>query len=174
MAGSVNKVFIIGRVGKDPEIRALGSSGARVANLSIATSETWRDKATGEKKERTEWHRVSVFADQLVGVIEKYVKKGDLLAVEGKLQTRKYEKDGRDHYTTEIVLQGFGGSLTMLSSPPGQGGNGQSDACDDRDNDADAGRDHDYERQTRAASAGNGAGKGGGFDKRIEDDAIPF
>lgn len=172
MAGSVNKAIVIGRVGKDPEIRALGSSGARVANLSIATSETWRDKATGEKKEKTEWHRVSVFADHLVGVIEKYVKKCDLLAVEGKLQTRKYEKDGRDHYTTEIVLQGFGGSLTMLSGSAGQGGNGARDAGDDHDN--DAGRDHDYERQTRAASAENGAGKGGGFDKRIEDDAIPF
>ncbi len=128
MAGSVNKVILIGNVGNDPEIRTFGNGG-KVANLSIATSETWRDKQSGERKEKTEWHRVAVFGEGLVGVIERYVKKGSKLYIEGKLQTRKWQdRDGNDKYTTEIVLQGPGTTLTMLDSRnsggSGSGGGG--------------------------------------------------
>jgi len=110
---SLNRATIIGNVGKDPEIKSM-SNGNRVANLSVATSETWKDKSTGEKKERTEWHRITVWNDGLIGIIEKYVSKGSKIMIEGQIQTRKYEKDGVDHYTTEIVLQGFGGQLILL------------------------------------------------------------
>ena len=111
MAGSVNKVILVGNVGNDPEIRTFGNGG-KVANFSLATSENWRDKQSGERKEKTEWHRVAVFNDGLVGVIERYVKKGSKLYVEGKLQTRKWtDNSGQEKYTTEIVLQGYGGTL---------------------------------------------------------------
>ena len=114
MAGSVNKVILVGNVGNDPEIRTFGNGG-KVANFSLATSENWRDKQSGERKEKTEWHRVAVFNDGLVGVIERYVKKGSKLYIEGKLQTRKWtDNSGQEKYTTEIVLQGYGGTLTML------------------------------------------------------------
>ena len=113
MAGSVNKVIIVGALGKDPEIRTL-NNGDRVANLSVATSESWRDKASGEKKEKVEWHRVTVFNDNLTKVCENYLKKGSPVYLEGKLQTRKYEQNGVEKYTTEIVLDRFGGVLTML------------------------------------------------------------
>lgn len=118
MAGSLNKVQLIGCLGKDPETRTF-ANGGRVANFSIATSESWKDKATGEKKERTEWHRISVLNEGLVGVVEKYLRKGSLVYIEGQLQTRKYEKDGVDHYTTEIVLRNYGGTLTMLGGKKG-------------------------------------------------------
>lgn len=111
--GSVNKVTLLGNVGKDPDIRTL-NNGNRVASFSIATSETWRDKASGERKEKTDWHNVVVFNDGLVKVIENYVRKGSKLYVEGALKTRKYEKDGRDVYATEVVLQQYGGSLVLL------------------------------------------------------------
>ena len=121
MAGSVNKVILIGNVGNDPETRSF-NNGGKVANFSLATSESWRDKQSGEKKEKTEWHRVSVFSEGLVGVIERYVKKGSKLYIEGKLQTRKWtDKDGNEKYTTEVVLNGFGSSLTLLDSAGGQG-----------------------------------------------------
>lgn len=124
MAGSVNKVILIGNVGKDPEIRTFGNGG-KVANFSIATSESWKDKNSGERKEKTDWHNIAVFNDGLVGVIERYVKKGSKLYIEGKLQTRKWQdRDGNDKYTTEVVLQGYGGTLTMLDSRDGQGGGG--------------------------------------------------
>lgn len=113
MAGSVNKVILIGNLGRDPEIRSL-NSGDRVANLRIATSESWRDKSSGERKEKTEWHRVTVFNENIVKVCESYLKKGSTVYIEGQLQTRKYEKNGVDHYATEIVLQRFNGVLTML------------------------------------------------------------
>ena len=109
MAGSVNKVILVGNIGRDPEIRST-QDGMRIANLSLATSETWRDKSSGERKEKTEWHRVAVFNDRLVDVIEKYVKKGAKLYIEGQLQTRKWtDKDGQDRYTTEVVLGRFNG-----------------------------------------------------------------
>jgi single-strand DNA-binding protein len=114
MAGSVNKVILIGNVGKEPEMRTT-QDGRKIAGLSIATSESWKDKHTGERKERTEWHRVSIYSENLVGLIEKYVKKGQKLYIEGKLQTSKYQKDGVDTYSTEVVIQGYNGVLTMLS-----------------------------------------------------------
>jgi len=124
MAGSVNKVILVGNLGNDPEIRTFGNGG-KVANFSIATSESWRDKQSGEKREKTEWHRIAVFGEGLVGVIERYVKKGSKLYIEGKLQTRKWQdRDGNDKYTTEVVLQGPGTTLTMLDSAGGQGGGG--------------------------------------------------
>ena len=126
MAGSVNKVILVGNLGNDPEIRTFGNGG-KVANFSLATSENWRDKQSGERREKTEWHRVAVFGEGLVGVIERYVKKGSKLYIEGKLQTRKWQdRDGNDKYTTEVVLQGPGTTLTMLDSAGGQGGGGRS------------------------------------------------
>lgn len=119
MAGSINKVILVGNVGNDPEIRTFGNGG-KVANLSIATSESWKDKQSGEKREKTEWHRVAIFQEGLVGIVERYVKKGTKLYIEGKLQTRKWQdRDGNDKYTTEIVLQGYGGNLTLLDSAGG-------------------------------------------------------
>ncbi len=123
MAGSVNKVILVGNLGKDPEVRRM-TSGDPVVTLSIATSETWRDKASGEKKEKTEWHRVVIFNKNLADVAEKYLKKGAKVYVEGQLQTRKWtDKDGAEKYSTEVVLQNFRGELTMLDSR-GAGGEG--------------------------------------------------
>jgi single-strand DNA-binding protein len=127
MAGSVNKVILVGNLGKDPEIRTL-NSGDKVANLSIATSETWRDKATGERKEKTEWHRVVIFNENLVKVAENYLKKGQTVYIEGQLATRKYEQNGVEKYSTEIVLQRFRGELTMLG---GRGDGGGASSGDD-------------------------------------------
>ncbi|WP_207478559.1 single-stranded DNA-binding protein [Arenibaculum pallidiluteum] len=123
MAG-VNKVILVGNLGKDPEIRNL-QNGGRVANFSLATSETWKDKATGERKERTEWHRVVVFNENLVGVIERFVKKGSKLYVEGQIETRKYtDNSGQERYTTEIVLRPYRGEITLLDSAGGGAGAG--------------------------------------------------
>jgi len=155
MAGSVNKVILIGNLGKDPEVKAL-QNGGKVANFSIATSETWKDKATGEKKEKTEWHRVVVWNEGLIGIIEKYIKKGDKVYVEGQLQTRKWDKDGVDHYSTEVVLSGFNGSITMLSNARGGGGGDQEGG--------DAG----------GGSAPRRAVAGGGGRNNDMDDDIPF
>jgi len=124
MAGSVNKVILVGNLGKDPEVRRL-TSGDPVVNLSIATSETWRDKASGERKEKTEWHRVVIFNKNLAEVAEKYLKKGAKVYVEGQLQTRKWtDKDGAEKYSTEVVLQNFRGELTMLDGRNGGEGGG--------------------------------------------------
>jgi single-strand DNA-binding protein len=121
MAGSVNKVILIGNLGRDPEIRSLGS-GDRVASFSIATSETWRDRTTGERREKTEWHRISIFNDNLVKVAENYLKKGSKVYIEGALQTRKFtDASGAERQATEIVLQKFRGELTMLDGR-GEGG----------------------------------------------------
>jgi single-strand DNA-binding protein len=121
MAGSINKVILVGNLGADPEIRTL-NSGDRVANLRLATSETWRDRSSGERKERTEWHRVVIFNDNLVKVAESYLKKGSKVYVEGALQTRKWtDQSGQEKYSTEVVLQKFRGELTMLDGR-GEGG----------------------------------------------------
>ena len=159
MAGSVNKVILVGNVGRDPEIRST-QDGTRVANLSLATSENWRDKNTGERKERTEWHRVVIFNERLVDVVEKYVKKGSKLYLEGALQTRKWtDNTGAEKYTTEVVLQRFRGELTMLDSRGGGGGM-SGGAPDD---------------QGSGSGSGGGMGgsrpSGGGGDL---DDEIPF
>jgi single-strand DNA-binding protein len=122
MAGSVNKVILVGNLGKDPEIRR-SQDGKAIGSFSIATSETWRDKATGERKEKTEWHRIVCFHDGLNKVVEQYLKKGAKVYVEGQLQTRKWtDKDGIEKYTTEVVLQGFNATLTMLDGKTGQSG----------------------------------------------------
>lgn len=119
MAGAVNKVILVGNVGADPEIRRT-QSGSPIANLRIATSDTWRDRNSGERKEKTEWHTVVVFSEGLCKVIEQYVKKGSKVYVEGSLQTRKWaDQQGNDRYSTEVVLQAFGGTLTLLDSPSG-------------------------------------------------------
>jgi len=120
MAGSVNKVIIVGNLGKDPEIRTM-NSGERVANLSVATSESWKDKTSGERKEKTEWHRVVIFNENIVKVAENYLKKGSTVYIEGSLTTRKYEQNGVEKYTTEVVLQKFRGELTMLGGKPRDG-----------------------------------------------------
>ena len=125
MAGSVNKVILIGNLGADPEVRTF-QNGGKVCNLRIATSETWRDKASGERKEKTEWHRVSVFSEGLVRVCEQYLKKGSKVYIEGALTTRKWQDQatGQDRYQTEVVLQGFGSTLTMLDGRSGGQGGG--------------------------------------------------
>ena len=124
MAGSVNKVILVGNLGRDPEIRST-QDGTRIANLSVATSETWRDKASGERKEKTEWHRVVIFNKNLADVAEKYLRKGAKVYLEGALQTRKWtDKDGAEKYSTEVVLQNFNGTLVMLDSRGGGGEGG--------------------------------------------------
>jgi len=178
MAGSVNKVILVGNVGKDPEIRRT-QDGRPIANLSLATSESWRDKNTGEKKEKTEWHRVVVFNENLCKVIESYVKKGAKLYIEGALQTRKWtDKDGVEKYSTEVILQGFNGNMTMLDSRQGAGAGGGMH----EDGQASYGApDGGYGSSSGASSGGYGepkhAAKSGGavknFDKPL-DDEIPF
>jgi single-strand DNA-binding protein len=157
MAGSVNKVILIGNVGRDPEIRST-NDGTRIANFTLATSENWRDKASGERRERTEWHRVVIFNERLTEVVEKYVKKGAKLYIEGALQTRKWtDKEGQERYTTEVVLQRFRGELTMLDS---RGGGGGGDYAEEEPAGAGGG-----------SSRGGGSRGGGGGDL---DDEIPF
>jgi single-strand DNA-binding protein len=124
MAGSLNKVMLIGNLGADPEIRSF-QNGGKVANLRIATSETWKDRNTGERQERTEWHTVAIFSEGLVSVVERFLKKGSKVYIEGKLQTRKWQdQNGQDRYSTEVVLRGFDGTLTMLDGAQGGGGGG--------------------------------------------------
>ena len=159
MAGSVNKVILVGNLGRDPEIRTL-NSGDRVANLRIATSEQWRDKATGERKERTEWHQVVIFNENLVKVAENYLKKGSTVYIEGALQTRKYEQNGVEKYTTEVVLQRFRGELTMLG---GRGGGAESDEAGYRSGGAEFG----------GGGRAPGAGPRESFAADLDDD-IPF
>ncbi|HEY7842060.1 MAG TPA: single-stranded DNA-binding protein [Bradyrhizobium sp.] len=127
MAGSVNKVILVGNLGKDPEIRRT-QDGRPIANLSIATSDSWRDKATGERKEKTEWHRVVIFSEPLCKIVEQYLKKGAKVYIEGALQTRKWtDQSGVEKYSTEVVLQGFNSTLTMLDGRSGGGGGGFAD-----------------------------------------------
>ncbi len=158
MAGSVNKVILVGNLGKDPEIRRT-QDGRPIANLSVATSESWRDKATGERKEKTEWHRVVIFNEGLCRVAEQYLKKGSKVYLEGQLQTRKWQdKDGNDKYSTEVVLQNFNSNLTMLDTR-GSGGASSSDASD-----SDFGSQSPAQRKPAMAGA-----------KRADmDDEIPF
>ena len=130
MAGSVNKVILIGNLGRDPEIKSM-PSGSSIANLSIATSESWRDKTSGERKEKTEWHRVVVFSEGLVRIVEQYLKKGSKVYIEGQLETRKWQdKDGNDKYSTEVVLRNFGSTLTMLDGKSEGAGAGSGGGWD--------------------------------------------
>lgn len=167
MAGSLNKVTLIGNVGADPDIRNL-TSGNAVANLSLATSESWKDKNTGEKKEVTQWHRIVVWNDGLISVIEKYVSKGSKLYIEGQLQTRKYEKDGVDHYTTEVVLTGFDAKLILLGDGNGGGSNREQNSNSDRS----SGQRGNSERGQGGGSTGR-QDQRGNFSRDV-DDEIPF
>lgn len=166
MAGSVNKVILVGNVGQDPEVRQF-QNGGQVASFSLATSENWKDKNTGERREKTEWHRISIFNEGLVRVVQQYVKKGSKLYIEGQLETRKWQdQNGQDKYTTEVVLRGYGGNLTMLDSRNSEGG----------------GRSMGYDQ---SGGGGYGGGqRGGGGPRQMEgpaqdfsqdfDDEIPF
>jgi single-strand DNA-binding protein len=167
MAGSVNKVILVGNLGKDPEIRRT-QDGRPIANLRIATSETWRDKATGERREKTEWHSVVIFNENLCKIAEQYLRKGSKVFIEGALQTRKWQgQDGQDRYSTEVVLQGFNGNLTMLDGRAGgMGEGGQADYAGDTGGSYDA-------PPARSSSPSRGGSKGGSFDKQL-DDEIPF
>lgn len=161
MAGSINKVILVGNLGKDPEIRRT-QDGRPIANLSVATSETWRDKATGERKERTEWHRVVIFNEGLAKVAEQYLKKGAKVYIEGQLQTRKWtDQSGQEKYTTEVVLQGFNSNLTMLD---GRGAGGGSFG---EDQGSDFGSSGPVSAPRRPAVAG-------GSRNSDMDDDIPF
>ena len=146
MAGSLNKVMLIGNLGADPEVRSF-QNGGKVCNLRIATSEKWKNRDTGAPEERTEWHTVAIFSEGLVNVAENYLKKGSKVFIEGQLRTRKWQdQNGNDRYSTEVVLQGFNGTLTMLDGAQGSGSGG--------------------------GQGGNGGGQGGGYDDL--DDDLPF
>ena len=166
MAGSVNKVILIGNLGKDPEVRRM-QDGRPIVNFSVATSENWRDKATGERKERTEWHRVVIFNENLAKIAEQYLKKGSKVYLEGSLQTRKWQdQSGQDKYTTEVVLQGFSAQLTMLDKAGERCGGGGGDFGSD-DSGGDFGSSGPSTREKKPALAA--AGKRGDMD-----DEIPF
>ena len=142
MAGSINKAIIVGNVGRDPEVRST-QDGREIATLTVATSESWKDKSTGERKEKTEWHRVVIFNDGLVNLVKNYVKKGSKLYIEGALHTRKWtDKDGVERYTTEIVLQGFGGGITMLDKNNSGGNNNSSESSDQPQQSSPSNSDH--------------------------------
>jgi single-strand DNA-binding protein len=163
MAGSVNKVILIGNLGADPEIRRT-QDGRPIANLRVATSESWRDKTSGERKEKTEWHRVVIFNEGLCKIVEQYLKKGSKVYLEGALQTRKWtDKEGHERYSTEVVLQGFNSQLTMLDTR--SGGGASSDSDDFGSSGPSAGSSATRERKPALA----GAGKSGDMD-----DEIPF
>ena len=168
MAGSVNKVILIGNLGRDPEVRTF-SNGDKVCNLRIATSENWKDRNTGERRERTEWHSVAIFSEGLVRVAEQYLRKGSKVYVEGKLQTRKWQdQSGQDRYSTEVVLQGFDGTLTMLDGRNegggGSYGGGQSGGYG-------GGYDSGPQGDPYGGGGSGGGAPGGGRDM---DDEIPF
>ena len=170
MAGGINKVIIVGNLGKDPEVRTF-ANGGKVCNFSVATSESWKDKQTGERKEKTEWHNISIYNEGLAGVAEKYLRKGSKVYLEGKLQTRKWQdQSGNDRYSTDVVLQGFDAKMEMLDSKPGGGGSsdgwggGQGGGSSSG---GSGGGSNDGWGQT-------GGGQGGGaFDSDLDDD-VPF
>jgi single-strand DNA-binding protein len=175
MAGSVNKVILVGNLGKDPEVRRL-NSGDPVVNFTLATSETWRDKNSGDRKEKTEWHNVVIFNDNLAKVAEQYLKKGMKVYVEGQLQTRKWQdQQGQDRYTTEIVLQKFRGELQMLDSRnSGDGGGQVSYDRGGRSGSSDFGQSGPGGDYSRGGGGGGGSGSRGGGGNRDMDDDIPF
>lgn len=194
MAGSVNKVILIGNLGADPEIKSF-QNGGKIANLRIATSEQWKDRMSGERKERTEWHSVVINGDGLVGVVERFLKKGSKVYIEGNLRTRKWQdRDGNDRYTTEVVVAGMGGSLTMLDGPSGGGSGGGSRGGDrggsDWGNTGGGGDDWGSSGGNSGGGWNQGGGSSGGgsswnqgggssgggrapFDSDLDDD-VPF
>ena len=170
MAGSVNKVIIVGNLGRDPEVRSF-QNGGKVVNLRIATSETWRDKNSGERKERTEWHSVAIFNENLARIAEQYLRKGSTVYIEGQLETRKWQdQSGQDRYTTEIVLRPYRGELTLLGGR-GEGGGGAPGGYDD-DRGYGGGSGGGY----GGGSSGGGSSGGGfgGSGRSDLDDEIPF
>jgi single-strand DNA-binding protein len=188
MAGSVNKVILVGNLGADPEVKSF-QNGGRICNLRIATSESWKDRQTGERKERTEWHQVVLQSDGLVGVAERFLRKGSKVYIEGQLRTRKWQdQNGNDRYTTEISVGGMGGVLTMLDSAPGGGGGsrggsggggwnegGRSGGGDNwgRSGGSSGGGDDWGRTSSSGGSSSGGMGGGGGFGDDLDDD-IPF
>jgi single-strand DNA-binding protein len=176
MAGSVNKVIIVGNLGADPEVKSF-QNGGRICNLRIATSEDWKDRTTGEKKEKTEWHQVVLSTDGLVGVAERYLKKGAKVYIEGQLQTRKWQDaSGNDRYTTEIRVGGFDGKLVMLDGARGGSGGGGNDGWSGGSSGggAPSGGGQGGSNWQGGPSTGSGSGFGGGdFDNDLDDD-VPF
>ena len=173
MAGSVNKVILIGNLGADPEVKSF-QNGGRIANLRIATSEQWKDKNTGERKERTEWHSVVLNSDGLVGVAERYLRKGSKVYIEGQLRTRKWQdQSGNDRYTTEISVGGMGGVLTMLDGAPGAGGQGGGSGGGNFGGGQRSGGGDFGGGQRSGGSSFGGGQPSGGFADDLDDD-IPF
>ena len=171
MAGSVNKVILIGNLGRDPEVRSF-QNGGKVCNLRIATSENWKDRNTGERREKTEWHSVAIFQEGLVRIAEQYLRKGSKVYIEGQLQTRKWQdQSGQDKYSTEVVLQGYGGTLTMLDGRDGGGVGAPSGGGSGYDNRQDGGYDSGYDS---GYSGGPAQGGGTPAPSRDLDDEIPF
>ena len=171
MAGSVYKVIIVGNLGADPEVKSF-QNGGKVCNLRIATSESWKDKNTGEKQERTEWHSVAIFSEGLAGVAERFLRKGSKVYIEGQLRTRKWQDaQGQDRYSTEVVLQGPGATLTMLDGAPGSGGGGSSGGGA-RSGGGGGSSGGGWNQGGGAGGAGAGGGAGG-FADDLDDD-IPF
>ena len=180
MAGSVNKVIIVGNLGRDPEVRTF-PAGGKVVNLNIATSETWRDKTSGERKERTEWHRVSIFNEALGKIAEQYLKKGSTVYIEGQLETRKWQdQSGADRFTTEIVLRQFRGELTLLGGRDGGSGGGGSGGGSGEDRGGYDGGNYEGGSPPGGGSGGGSGGgarggsTGGGGGRSDMDDEIPF
>ncbi|EEW59686.1 single-stranded DNA-binding protein [Epibacterium sp. DP7N7-1] len=177
MAGSLNKVMLIGNLGRDPEVRSF-QNGGKVCNLRIATSETWKDRNTGERREKTEWHSVAIFNEGLVRVAEQFLRKGSKVYIEGQLQTRKWQdQSGQDRYSTEVVLQGFGSTLTMLDGR-GEGGGGGGFGGGQGGGDYGGGGGG-YGGGGSYGGGGGGGNQGGGFggggpSQNIDDDEIPF
>jgi single-strand DNA-binding protein len=178
MSGSVNKVILVGNLGADPEVRSF-QNGGKVANIRIATSENWKDRNSGERKERTEWHNVAVFSEGLVGVVERFLRKGSKVYVEGQLRTRKWQdQSGQDRYTTEVVLQGFDAKLVMLDGPQGgTGGGARSGGSSDWGASSDSyGNDFGGGSSGSSGSPRSGGGRSSpppAFDDDLNDD-VPF
>jgi single-strand DNA-binding protein len=172
MAGSLNKVMLIGNLGADPEIRSF-PNGGKVANLRIATTETWKDRNTGERQERTEWHTVAIFSEGLVGVVERFLKKGSKVYVEGQLQTRKWQdQSGNDRYSTEVVIRGMNGTLTMLDGARGSGSGGGGNW--DQGGGSSGGSGGNWNQGGGSSGgSGGGAAAGSSFGDDLDDD-IPF
>ncbi|MES2916089.1 MAG: single-stranded DNA-binding protein [Pseudomonadota bacterium] len=171
MAGSVNKVIIVGNLGRDPEVRSFGNGG-KVVNLRIATSETWRDKQSGERKERTEWHSVAIYNEALGKIAEQYLKKGSTVYIEGQLETRKWQdQSGADRYSTEVVLRQFRGELTLLGGR--EGGSGGGGGYDDRGGYEEGGQGGGYGGGSSGGGRG-GSSSGGSGGRSDMDDEIPF
>ena len=168
MAGSLNKVMLIGNLGKDPEVRTF-QNGGKVCNFSLATSESWKDRNSGERQERTEWHNVAIFNEGLAGVAERFLKKGSKVYIEGQLQTRKWQdQNGQDRYTTEVVLRGPNSVMTMLDGAPGGGGGGGGGYQ------RSGGGDQGGGWNQGGGSSGGSGGSGGGSNYDDLDDDIPF